>query len=330
MSFRMLAVSAFLVLHFLAGFASPIVTGAQDELVKVPGGYLLKSNVHAVPEGGRIVHSSDSVQLIDAGGRVLHYASLSRSKPAFTRLNRPSSEVRRNLESAIVAAIWDAPSIFTFTSDWIVPPAPQKYSNQLLYYFSALLPPSGDAFIQPVLQYGPSVAGGGAYWSVGSWFIAGDTGYYTNLTQVLSGEQNVYPFILDEDEFLGTPTTHAWYCGFEFHQQESSLNIQTSETFNVAYVALEAYNAISLLNLPGQTTNIVNIAIANDDNEFSSPIPWTLFNDTADGITMKVVSASNGDGAALQIQYVGNSSSKQGLEGERVEEQLTMKTSRRH
>ena len=255
-----------------------------------------------------MLHTPTSVQVIDADEKVLHSAPLTDSRTVFPRPNMFStgtspSIAPRNLLSAIVGATWEAPSVYSFSTEWVVPPLPQRYSGQLLYYFIGLLPPSFDAIIQPVLQYGVSAAGGGAFWSVGSWYIVGSNAYYTNVTTLPAGTLSVEAFIINNDDFLGTPTMHAWYSVFEFNQA-SGLNIQTPEVFNWAYEALEIYNATTFQNLPDTTTNMQHISLATQENKYPSSIGWAVANDTADGITMNVVSSSAVTGA-LQIKYPG-------------------------
>jgi hypothetical protein len=54
----------------------------------------------------------------------------------------------------------------TFT----VPPAPKTWLGGTVYLFPGSEPDGGYAILQPVLQYGPSFAGGNDYWAIGSYF----------------------------------------------------------------------------------------------------------------------------------------------------------------
>ncbi|PPQ89025.1 hypothetical protein CVT25_003946 [Psilocybe cyanescens] len=276
-----------LAFYALNAIASPVDPSAADELVHTPGGMLPKSNIHTVPEGGKVVHSANEVRLLDADGTVLHVAPLKGSKPRFNLPNGPAikpSLDSRNLQSATIAAIVEAPSILSFISEWPLPPLPQVNSGQLLMYFAALAPPTVDALIQPTLQYGVSAAGGGPFWGIASWFITEDQAYVTNLTQLTPGSETLQFFVVNEDEFLGTPGTHVWSAGFQTSAAE--LEVQTTEVFNVAIVALEITNAITLGNLPNTPTPISGISILETNRDSFSPIPWSLSNDTADGITI--------------------------------------------
>ncbi|KAJ7820546.1 hypothetical protein B0H13DRAFT_2130062 [Mycena leptocephala] len=56
---------------------------------------------------------------------------------------------------------------------WAVPAVPTTDHGQTIFYFNALQPNASSAILQPVLQYGPSNAGGGSFWAVASWYVDG-------------------------------------------------------------------------------------------------------------------------------------------------------------
>jgi hypothetical protein len=75
-----------------------------------------------------------------------------------------------------------------FATDWTVPPPPSFYNGQTLFQFNSIEPASYDAILQPVLQYGPSAAGGGEYWAIASWFLIGNTAYVSGLEAINAGQ----------------------------------------------------------------------------------------------------------------------------------------------
>jgi hypothetical protein len=75
-----------------------------------------------------------------------------------------------------------------FATDWTVPAAPAYYNGQTLFQFNSIEPASGNAILQPVLQYGPSAAGGGEYWGIASWYVVGDQAYFSELEAVNPGQ----------------------------------------------------------------------------------------------------------------------------------------------
>ncbi|PPR07475.1 hypothetical protein CVT26_013445 [Gymnopilus dilepis] len=308
MLLKALIVSTFLALRYLFAVASPTAVRSDDGLVQVPGGFLPRSNVHIVPQGGKVVHTSDSIQLLDVDGKVLHSAPRTRSTSLFKHLNiaeTTSTKSRRSLQSASVTALFQAPSVFGYSGNWIVPPLPQVNGGQVLQYFIGLAPPSVDTLLFPVLQYGATANGGGAFWSLSTWLISGDQAFATNITnaaQRTAPGNTVDAFIVNEDQFLASPGEHVWFAGFSSFQG-TSLQIQTAEVFNVVIASLEVSGATSLAELPNQTTNLASIAVQETSSgTFPSSIPWQLQSDPLDGITISVASSSGVTGG-LQIKY---------------------------
>jgi hypothetical protein len=66
---------------------------------------------------------------------------------------------------------------------WVVPATPPANDGQTLFFFPSLQssPGNGDSIgwiIQPVLQWGPSAAGGGASWAYASWAVQGTSAVF--------------------------------------------------------------------------------------------------------------------------------------------------------
>ena len=60
-----------------------------------------------------------------------------------------------------------------FKTQWTVPPAPASNNDQTVFLFNGIESFNADIFIlQPVLQWGPSHAGGGSFWSIRNWFMS--------------------------------------------------------------------------------------------------------------------------------------------------------------
>jgi hypothetical protein len=59
------------------------------------------------------------------------------------------------------AAWWDAATTPTkLVATWTVPPPPKNDHGQIIYFFPSLEPTDSSAIVQPVLQWGPTPAGG--------------------------------------------------------------------------------------------------------------------------------------------------------------------------
>ena len=61
-------------------------------------------------------------------------------------------------------------SVTSLNSTWLVPSAPTNPNGgQVLFWWNGMEPQDTSAVLQPVLQWGPSAAGGGNYWAIASW-----------------------------------------------------------------------------------------------------------------------------------------------------------------
>jgi len=80
-----------------------------------------------------------------------------------------------------------------FRTTWLVPAPPSTDSGQTIFLFNGIDPANtGTAILQPVLQWGPSHAGGGPFWSVASWYVMGNgQAFHTPLVPVNPGDELV-------------------------------------------------------------------------------------------------------------------------------------------
>ena len=275
--------------------------------MQTPAGLFPKSNVHAVPTGARVHQSPTEVQIIGSNGTVLHSVPITGSKTPGAPFRRPTSTStnrRRELSSGYVGyAYWEnfgSSPISFFATSWTVPPVPSNVDGQLLYWFNALVPDSDDAILQPVLQFGLSPAGGGAYYGVASWYLLNSNIYHTGLVQVEPGQGLAGYMTLTSVALSGSTPTYTWSTTF-VDIPSTTLFITTTEELTLAYEALEIYNAETAADLPSGSTEFTQINIVTQDQENPS-ITWTALSDPADGISMSVVSSSSTNGA-LQVAY---------------------------
>lgn len=75
-----------------------------------------------------------------------------------------------------------------FSTTWHVPPAPTTYNEQTVFLFNSIEERSGAAILQPVLQYGPSAAGGGPYWIIACWYVTSSHAFISPYQEVSPGE----------------------------------------------------------------------------------------------------------------------------------------------
>lgn len=281
-------------------------------LVNTPGGLRPKSQVHHVPQGAFIHHTSEAVHIVSNTGEIIHTNILDKSIPSKGIASRTFLKPTRVAEPRAISTGYVAYTYYTnnsnanpisnFSSTWAVPGSPKTNHNQLLYLFSALTPASDDAILQPVLQYGTSGAGGGNYWATASWYLVGANTYHSTLVPVSTGAslngiltlQKTYPAA------SGGNTTYTYNSQFT-HSPYTTITVNTTEQLNWAWEALEIYSAQATTDLPTGTTAFNNISMLNVNGQ-NTPLQWLTRNDTADGFSAKVM-VDGSNGGEIEIIY---------------------------
>jgi hypothetical protein len=173
---------------FVVGLA-PRLDAAATELLSTgqytvtPGGIRPRSMVHIVEPG----------QIID-----LHDGIFKRFDLRTREFIAPPPVEVRPLYLPALGSGWityaaytenSANVITSMTTTWVVPPAPNRHSSQLVYLFNGLQDSPVTHILQPVLQWGTSPDGGGQFWAVASWFVdSSGNAFKTALVNVNAGD----------------------------------------------------------------------------------------------------------------------------------------------
>jgi len=185
------------------------------DYVITPIGYMHANCVRQVLEGqtvladGRIQYPDGSVE---ASAPVCDYPRYS-PQGALVAGNEPLTNGWVEFVYATTGS-----SYYKLTATWAVPPDPINYSNQTVYLFPGLQETNSDGtcILQPVLQYGPSPAGGGESWTAASYdCCVTKTSSYCSYSPLIGGSQ-------------GTVGTIKSYC--EGQQECNTWLVQTQET----------------------------------------------------------------------------------------------------
>jgi hypothetical protein len=138
-------------------FATQSAVAQDATQVLTPLGYRDKANVHKVPRDYDLIRMPD--EHIRMQNRITgHYIDF--PKPVATNQIKPSFTDKGWVTFASWLNQWGLPITY-FGTDWIVPPPPATYDGQTIFQFNGIQPLDSTAILQPVLQYGPSAAGGG-------------------------------------------------------------------------------------------------------------------------------------------------------------------------
>jgi hypothetical protein len=154
-----------------------------EDYILTPGGYRHKLLVHRVDQGQAVTKTEGMLGKIVLSTKAL----LELSAPADTLQDIPS------LGSGwITWAAWSNATgkpISSFTTTWVVPPAPKSQSGQTIFIFNSIEDTAQDDIVQPVLQWGVSAAGGGNYWSIANWYVdPSGHAFYSPLVNVNEGD----------------------------------------------------------------------------------------------------------------------------------------------
>ena len=197
------------------------------ELVVTPGGYRPSDMVHKIGADLRLRILTGRLQGVDASDEpVADYGSVPRdgANPAMTPgyALPPGADTPEGSEPVtplgrgwIAFAHWtneDSEHVSSFRSTWTVPPEPATRSGQTVFLFLAMQDTIPMTLL-PALQWGPSAAGGGEYWSVASWYVGGTTGavFHGELVPVNVGDE-----LTGVISLAGRQRAHCDYqCGFE-------------------------------------------------------------------------------------------------------------------
>ncbi|KAF7302803.1 hypothetical protein MKEN_01242100 [Mycena kentingensis (nom. inval.)] len=131
----------------------------------------------------------------------------------------------------------------SFNTSWAVPAPPAANDGQTIFLHQSFEPGSFLFTLEATLQWGPSAAGGGAFWAVASWYIHsihdGPT-FFTPAFQVNQGQRLDASISL----FNSVPSSPFNYiCQFK-NLPGTMFQLVNTEEFRWAEVGLEWANVI--------------------------------------------------------------------------------------
>jgi hypothetical protein len=262
-------------------------------LVITPGGPRHPSLVHRVETGRALNMSEGRARLMNLKTK------------RFTEIPRKS--VKREdvpaLGSGWIAyAYWNNPtgnSVSAFTTKWTVPPSPSANDNQLIFLFNGIQNFGANyGILQPVLQWGVSAAGGGAFWSIASWYVtSGGDAFHTDLIQVNAGDTLTGVMKL---------TSHSGSF-FSYTSEFAGIGNTTLAVHDIAELlwcneTLEAYRIDQCTDYPNVShTAFRNISIKTGNT--TPTLDWTPVNKVTDCNQHAVVVSDSATDGEVDIYY---------------------------
>ena len=179
----------------------------------------------------------------------------------------------------IEAAWWHSPHWMKhLAGNFVVPPAPSNKGSQTIFFFPSFEPAAGTAIIQPVLQWGPSAAGGGKYWAIASWYVGPKRTVHGPLKRVSVGDRL-------GGTVTGSACTSAGRCTWTItthdstHAATSTIKLKTGEVFTeVQGGVLEAYRVDHCNKYPSNGVEaFFNLSFTNGQGHAVSPAFQKMF-----------------------------------------------------
>ncbi|KAJ7191320.1 hypothetical protein GGX14DRAFT_600785 [Mycena pura] len=212
----------------LVATLSPVLASPITTQVPTPRGTFPHTNVFEVPPGSRIKHVGTAIHVFASDGTIVGVVPAAAPASSFpTWTPKPTTDAAASFQTGwITFAYWLNPDQggskneildpcrkrlkmrpptsawgpeFRFwiplDPDWNNQPAPAPvgsfaatYRGQTVFLFNAIEPATSSTIVQPVLQYGPSNAGGGGYWTVANWYVFNGNAFFTSPVRVSVGQ----------------------------------------------------------------------------------------------------------------------------------------------
>jgi len=264
-----------------------------SNLVLTPGGYRHAALVHRVEPYHAVNISEGKVRLKNLKTHALVDVPEHRIQPG---------EVPGFGSGWIAYAYWlntTGKPVTGFQTTWNVPPAPATDNGQTIFLFNGIDPTDPTkAILQPVLQWGPSHAGGGSYWSVASWYVLGNgQAFYTPPVPVNEG-----------DVLVGLMTLTAQGGGLFSYQSEfqgiagTQLPVQNVAELTWCNETLEAYNITACSDYPAtDVTPMQSISLSTGNS--TPDVHWTPQDPVTDCGQHALVPINSGAGGEVDLYY---------------------------
>jgi len=282
----------------------------SDDLVLTPGGFRPRSLVNAIEPGHalRRLGEGQFAKVEIATKRMTEFPKPPAHQAQFAA-HGPGGAPKGHLAPPPGAlpngwqtyAWWDsgAKSISYLATEWTVPPAPSTSPGQTVFVFNGIQNTGTNyGILQPVLQWGTSAAGGGAHWSIASWYVT-STGqaFHTNLIQVNSGTK-----LLGVITETGASGTNYDYNSAFHGIANTTLPVNNIALLHWANQTLECYSLTKCSDLPAANDTAME-AIEIRIGSAHPTLKWTAVNAITNCGQHTVVASNANPNGKVELFY---------------------------
>jgi hypothetical protein len=247
--------------------AVPVGSVSAAPTTRTPFGPMPELCVHRVPSGTLIASNTTSTMALLPNGTAVTYPRCPHSGSVVPQVSPWVEWGQYELSSS---------ALTHYSGKWTVPSAPSSSDGQTLFYWIGSEDADNYVLLQPVLQWGDSYCGGGAYWAIASW-VASSTGnaYCSALKTVSTGDT-----INGTINYTGTTCERDAHACFSITATDTSSGKSTSLTnqdYNFqwwTYGNLETYYIQSCNDYPTGGSVALKSLTVRDGSGNVSPT-WT-------------------------------------------------------
>jgi len=250
------------LLLLLACVSSSYSFDIPEGVALTPSGYFPSSCVHGpISPDHLVVNLKTHTEIQDQSGNTLRVVQpCSVSRETLAKKTAP-------LPSGWAAYTWSQSTgntINSYNGSWTVPVNPKDKGSQTLFLFTGMQDNYGldddssvTNIIQPVLQWGPSEAGGGEFWAMASWYVDSvGNAFFSTLTTTKAGN-NI------QGNMEMNMQTKVWEISTidTITSKMTTLNIATNTTEPYAFVTLEVYTVSNCGEYPTGSDTFMNLVV---------------------------------------------------------------------
>lgn len=286
-------------------------TALPDGSVLTPVGYMDKSKVHYIAPGFQLSMNQGHLQKVESatGKLVEDFGEVKPLEPKYNLALRTTVQTSPFARGGAVVPYvqgWIAYSYWTntntsnpitsFTTDWVVPSVPTTKGSQTVFLFNGMQngTTSASYIIQPVLQWGPSAAGGGKYWSITNWYVSASSAFYGTLSNVSAGTS--LHGILKQTAVSGS--NYSYNSSFSGYPSSNALQINNVPQAYWASETLESYGVSNPSGMYPPNSFVAMKSIVMQQGSAYAPLSWSTAQATPGSAQKAVIisnSASNGE-----------------------------------